>query len=239
MWKYNDNIPRRFAISDIHGCVNTFKKLVEEKIKLEKRDKLYLLGDYIDRGKDSKGVLDYIMAMADKGYNIHTLLGNHEQLLLKTIEEPAYYREWKRNGAENALYSMGIDVSQMPIEKAISQIPEKYINFIRQMKYNIILDDYWLVHAGFNFSTHDPLADTHAMVWIRDFEVSNDIVKNAVVVHGHTPKPIEMIMKKAKDNTARVIDIDAGCVHTSRPRMGNLAALNLDTRQVVYVKNID
>jgi serine/threonine protein phosphatase 1 len=239
MKKYNENPTRRFAISDIHGCLKTFKKLVEEKIVLEKRDKLYLLGDYIDRGKDSKGVLDYIMDMTDEGYDVQALMGNHEQLFLKTTEDTAWYKKWKINGAEDTLSSMGIDVLNMPVEKAIGMIPAKYIKFIRQMKYHIILDDYWLVHGGFDFSVPDPLTDTDAMVWIRNFEVNRDIVKNAVVVHGHTPVPVEILMRKAKDKKAQVIDIDAGCVYTSRPRMGNLAALNLDNRQVVYVQNIE
>jgi len=58
-------LARHFAISDIHGCVKTFKKLVIDIINLSKEDKLYLLGDYINKGPDSKGVIDFIFTLQD------------------------------------------------------------------------------------------------------------------------------------------------------------------------------
>ncbi len=230
---------RRFAISDIHGCLKTFRKLLEDKIRLEKNDRLYLLGDYIDRGKDSKGVLDYIISLDEQGYIVHKLMGNHELMFLKTIGDSYHFKSWLYNGAEATFISLGLNISKISIEKAIRRIPEKYIDFIRQLKYNILLDDYWLVHAGFDFLAPDPFADTESMVWIRDFEVQQELVKKAVIVHGHTPIPIEIILRKAKEKSAQVINIDAGCVYKHRPRMGNLAALNLDNRQVTFITNIE
>jgi serine/threonine protein phosphatase 1 len=83
-------MPRVFIIGDIHGCNKTFRKLVLEKISIRKTDKIYCLGDYIDRGPDSKGVIDFIIQLRKDGFNIHTLRGNHEQLLLESeIDEPA------------------------------------------------------------------------------------------------------------------------------------------------------
>jgi serine/threonine protein phosphatase 1 len=60
---------RRFAISDIHGCVQTFQDLLLS-IKLSEEDELYLLGDYIDRGPDSQGVLDTIFDLRDAGFKV-------------------------------------------------------------------------------------------------------------------------------------------------------------------------
>ena len=69
---------RRFAISDIHGCARTFEALLD-RIAFTSQDELYLLGDYIDRGGDSKGVLDLIFRFQKEGYAVQCLLGNHEQ----------------------------------------------------------------------------------------------------------------------------------------------------------------
>jgi len=58
---------RVFIIGDIHGCCKTCKKLILEKINIQKSDKIYCLGDYVDRGPDSKGVIDFILQLRKKG----------------------------------------------------------------------------------------------------------------------------------------------------------------------------
>ena len=82
---------RIFAIGDIHGCSKTFKKLLLDKIKINKSDTIYCVGDYIDRGEDSKGVIDFILDLRAEGYTIHTLRGNHEQMLLDSIADKFLY----------------------------------------------------------------------------------------------------------------------------------------------------
>src|SRR5438876_897645 len=100
---------RNFVISDIHGCLKTFRYLLEDIIHYTKSDTLYLLGDYIDRGPDSKGVIDYILSLKERGYRIYPLKGNHEQLLLDAYEEaPFAEKAWLRNGGENTLKSFGV-----------------------------------------------------------------------------------------------------------------------------------
>ena len=81
---------RRFAISDIHGCIKTFKTLVD-RIEFSKEDTLYLLGDYIDRGPDSKGVIDHIWKIQEEGYRVHCLRGNHEQMLLEELKNIKFW----------------------------------------------------------------------------------------------------------------------------------------------------
>ncbi|MFA5814000.1 MAG: metallophosphoesterase [Bacteroidales bacterium] len=71
---------RLLAIGDIHGCFNAFRTLVEQKIQIKKRDKIILLGDYIDRGTHSKEVVDYIFDLQNKGFDIVPLIGNHEAM---------------------------------------------------------------------------------------------------------------------------------------------------------------
>lgn len=77
--------PRTFAIADIHGCYSTFCALLDQ-IMLTREDELYLLGDYIDRGPDSKKVVDLIIQLQADGFAVKPIMGNHEQMLLDSIE---------------------------------------------------------------------------------------------------------------------------------------------------------
>lgn len=74
---------RQYAIGDIHGCLKTFKEVLYQKIQLKKEDQIFLLGDYVNRGPDSLGVLDEIIQLKENGYKIHALKGNHEVMFLE------------------------------------------------------------------------------------------------------------------------------------------------------------
>ena len=77
----------RWVVPDIHGHIKTLRALIEERIELQKSDSIYFLGDYIDRGPDSKGVIDYIMSLQSFGYDVHCIRGNHEDYCLRAWEE--------------------------------------------------------------------------------------------------------------------------------------------------------
>ncbi len=78
---------RLIAIGDIHGCIDPFCELVEKKIRIRKEDRIILLGDYIDRGSHSREVIDYILDLRAQGYDIIALTGNHESMMLDSIQE--------------------------------------------------------------------------------------------------------------------------------------------------------
>lgn len=105
---------RRFAISDIHGCLKTFQALLE-RIAFSKADILYLLCDYIDRGPDSRGLIDYIWKLKEAGYTMPCLRGNHEQMLLDEVANP---NDWFR-GEPETLRSFGV--------RSNSGIPGRYL----------------------------------------------------------------------------------------------------------------
>ena len=74
----------RYAVGDIHGGAKTFKALLK-RLQLQQGDQLYLLGDYIDRGPDSKGVLEIILELMISGYDVRPVRGNHDDMLLQTV----------------------------------------------------------------------------------------------------------------------------------------------------------
>jgi serine/threonine protein phosphatase 1 len=224
---------RRFAISDIHGCARTFGALLN-KINLSPVDELFLLGDFIDRGPDSKGVFDKIIQLKNLGYKIHCTLGNHEEMLLQALKNSRDIEYmWRMNGGERTLNSFHAAI--------VKDIPEVYLQFIDDMHICLILEDYILVHAGLNFNCPDPLEDESPMVWIRDWygDIDRNWLGEKVIVHGHTPIPqVRILEHVAEVDQLPVINIDNGCVY-NRPGHNQLCALNLDTRELTFQPNID
>ena len=161
----------RWIIPDIHGCARTMKVLLENVLKVTKDDELFFLGDYIDRGPASKDVIDYLMDLQDKGWNIHCLKGNHEDYCVKAWEEdqkfhlfkPGIQKAWEAVGAKETFSSFGV--------KRPREIPKKYIDWMKNLDYYYELENYILVHAGLNFRIKNPFEDKHSMIWVRDFKV--------------------------------------------------------------------
>ncbi|MEN0002583.1 MAG: metallophosphoesterase family protein [Bacteroidota bacterium] len=219
----------RYAISDIHGCLNTFKEALE-LIALTKEDTLYLLGDYVDRGPDSKGVIDYIWELQGEGFNVECIVGNHEALLL----EAAQAEDWKNRYWDAACFqSFGI--------QAPSHIPKEYLKWIAQLPVYLDIGDYLLVHAGFNFKADNPLADERSMIWIRNWyhQIDMEWLNGRVIVHGHTPTSYLKIQSKVLQLAiAPALDIDAGCVFPYE-HLNHLCVFNLDSRELVFQHNVE
>lgn len=220
----------KYAISDVHGCLETFKYLVEDVIELKTEDTLYLLGDFVDRGPNSKGVLDYVMQLQEN-YHVKASIGNHEELMVNSLLNNANLEHWVKNcGGKETLASFGVERPQ--------DIPQKYFDFIDSLDYYFEDGDYYLVHAGFN--PKDPFGDREAMLWIRGFELNYDLMVGKKVIHGHTPKIIESIIRTVQANED-IICIDAGCVFGFKGgiQYGHLACFNLDTSEVLYADRVE
>ncbi|WP_375559592.1 metallophosphoesterase [Bernardetia sp. OM2101] len=225
---------RRFVISDIHGCSKTFKALVENKIQLTKDDYLFLLGDYIDKGVDSAGVLDYILYLQDNGYPIFPLMGNHELNLLEASQE---YNE--------RMFRLFLKINKCKgIVDEQSKIKPQYLAFLKSLPYYYELDDYYLVHAGFDFCNKKPFQNYKAMLEIRRFQVIEELLKGKKIIHGHQPTNLIDIQKSLFTN-ASVIPLDNGGVYTKPHKvldykqLGNLCSLNLDNLELILQKNIE
>ena len=87
-------------IPDIHGCYITLRYVVDTILKPDRKDGIFFLGDFINKGPDSKKVLDYVMKLKKQGLDIHTIMGNHEKLLLNAINNPDRYDEFINKGGD-------------------------------------------------------------------------------------------------------------------------------------------
>jgi serine/threonine protein phosphatase 1 len=235
---------KKWIIPDIHGCVRTLKFLIENQIKPEIGDELYFLGDYIDRGPDSKGVIDYLMSMQAAGHHMRLLMGNHEDYCIKAWEEDKKHKgflglrsktkiqkEWEIYGGEQAMESFGVESPR--------EIPEKYIDWMRKLEYFVLTDDYVIVHAGLNFKAEDPFTDTRSMIWIRDYRVDSSKIRNRRVIHGHVPVNLEFIDMCINQTGYKFIDLDNGVYFNDRTGYGNLVALELTEMRYVVQSLMD
>lgn len=219
---------RTIAIGDIHGCNKTFNMLLINRLKICKEDTIILLGDYIDKGPDSKGVIDSILELQKQEYHLFTLRGNHEQMLLDSGNSARDMLQWVINGAEPTMESFGV--------KRFQDMSEKYKSFFKSTQFYKAYKNYIFVHAGLNFDAENIFEDQEAMLWARDFDPFQAKLGNKILIHGHTPTTIDFI----HNQTGNCINIDGGCVfYKKRKNMGYLIALILDDMKFVYTRCID
>ena len=219
------NKGRRFAISDIHGCSKTFKALLKS-LNLKKEDQLFLLGDLINRGPSSEKVLDKIIKLQRKGIEVYMLKGNHEDIVLKANME-----------GTDKLKKVLSSNNSLPLSQG-GVLIEQYKKLLDDAYHYIVLDKFYLVHAGFDFSNKSPFEDTHSMMYIKEFKPSKRLLEKKQVVLGHSPKAIEDIVARLKSSN-RKIHIDNGCINIKNPYQGNLVCLNLDTKGVIVQPNLE
>ncbi len=221
---------KTWIIPDLHGCADTLQTALEQHIKPSKNDHLIFLGDYIDRGPDSKGVIDVIMKLQEKGYAVTALMGNHEISCLNAWEadknkksflgfktKTYLQKDWERFGGKQTLDSFGV---QWP-----AQIPEKYVLWLKSLDYYIESEKFIAVHAGLNFSEEDPFADRRSMLWIRDFRVEPSKIGYKILIHGHVPVHLELIDMSVRMEKPDFIDLDNGIYMSQKAGYGNLVVL--------------
>jgi serine/threonine protein phosphatase 1 len=212
------------AIGDIHGCARTLDALIE-RLAPGPDDHLVFVGDYIDRGPDSKGVIDRLLKLRDES-RCTFLRGNHEELFLNYLDQ-GEFDIWSYNGGTATLDSYAV-----PGEGFV--IPDEHIEFIRETEMYLDTEEFFIVHAGLrpdrtieeNVRLNDPMV----FLWERGHLRMDDeeLPWEKAVVCGHTPVS-EVI------NRQRLINIDTGCVYYMRPTLGYLTAVRLPEREFVSV----
>lgn len=173
---------RIYAIGDIHGCLTKLVELVGLcRADAGKRPaKFIFLGDYIDRGPDSQGVVEYLMTLQqDRPDDVICLMGNHEDMMLAALDAPDWEENWLRNG--------GLQTLQSYREATVANIPQDHINWIHNLpKFH---DDglRFFVHAGVHPDRPLHRQDEHDFLWIREPFLSSTKDFSRLIVHGHTP----------------------------------------------------
>lgn len=205
-----------YAIGDIHGELYQLRKLVEDKIIPSPSDTVIFLGDYIDRGPQSKEVVDYLLEF-EKIFNPIFLKGNHEDMMMTALKEnyhPAYnytpvMDTWLVNGGRSTLRSYDASAHYKPEQIWENEIPEEHKMFYDNLRMYYETDDYYFVHAGLTNEPPDE-ANPYEILWHR-YDYPNEYKLSKNLIYGHTPNKHGIrIEKNHKDATMIGIDTGSG-----------------------------
>lgn len=226
---------RIYAVGDIHGRSDLLKKVfaridadLQESPALEPVE--VFLGDYVDRGQDSAGVLDLLIART-KTHELHCLKGNHEVSLLEFLEKPRIFELWAPYGALATLASYGVKaaLSRAPgEEKALARdlfqaMPESHRQFLAELELTYSAGDYFFVHAGVRPGVPLACQVEDDLLWIREEFLLHEGRFEKIIVHGHTP------VKEPQVRPNR-INIDTGAYAT-----GRLTCLRLERDKIAFL----
>ena len=193
-----------FVIGDIHGCLDMLKRLLDKINWSPDKDRLIFLGDYIDRGEEPKGVVDYILDLTRQSSLVECLKGNHEAMLLDFITGRDRFM-FIINGGWKTLESYGM----YETDEDDSAIPSEHRAFYESLKLYIELEDYYVVHAGFKPRMDITEQTEDELLWIRKSFVKSKYDFGKRVLFGHTPFKEPLVMKNK-------IGLDTGAVYGNK-----------------------
>lgn len=191
-----------YVIGDIHGCIGMLEALWEKLDFDPESDTLVFIGDYIDRGPDSKEVVEFILDLKSR-LNVVCLLGNHEQMLLTYHLYGSYKELYLLNGGTSTIVSYGL--VNTDAGKRID-VPQHHLDFFRALIRYYEIDDYIFVHAGLRPGVPLLKQDPTDMIWIRQEFIGSEYDFGKKVIFGHTPMPNPFI-------SPQKIGIDTGAIY--------------------------
>jgi serine/threonine protein phosphatase 1 len=181
---------RVFAFGDIHGCHAELKVMLDtltSKHGATASDQFVFIGDYIDRGPNSKGVIDTLIQWAQDHPKTVFLRGNHEDMLLDFLGMGGSGGEvYLGNGGAEFFKSYGIEPNG-PLSEVAKSLPREHLRFLTSLELGVCIGEFLFVHAGV-----DPLVpleeqDAHDLMWIRSEFIPREHNLGKTVVFGHTP----------------------------------------------------
>lgn len=220
-----------WAVGDVHGCLSLYLQIeaevVEEARATGVAQTLVILGDFIDRGPEVKGVIDHLMAPVPDGVTRVCMLGNHEDMALRFLARPEAARDWLRFGAWPTLGSYGIAPDPVTGDGAGARGPDVarlsrelkaamgagVIGWLKGLPLGVIAGPYVLAHAG--VAPEVPLARQSRadLIWTRHGEIADLLppadLGDRLVIHGHVP--VEAAVRQGWR-----LNIDTGAFATGR-----------------------
>ena len=211
------------AIGDVHGCARTLNVLLR-KLDLQPDDHVVFVGDYVDRGPDSRGVIQTCIDLQES-VRCTFLRGNHEAIMLDAIAPDApidAVAHWHQSGGGDmrASYPGGV-------------IDPAHVTFLQSTELYLDTPDFFFVHGGippWRTTAHSAAqSDSDILLWTREHidTQPRDVVWEKPVVCGHTPKPEPI-------DRPHLLMIDTGAAYVHRAGMGRLCAVRLPEREFVF-----
>jgi serine/threonine protein phosphatase 1 len=226
---------RIYAISDIHGCAH----LLEQMLRVIDADVAHsrprhaievYLGDYVDRGPDSRATLDLLIRRSRRGNTVF-LKGNHEAFLDVVFRDPTRMTNWFQVGGMQTLMSYGLSPSLHPddeeqrelVREFAATLPPQHLDFLQRLRLTFTCGDFFFVHAGVRPGIALSEQQEDDLLWIREKFLRSQKNFGKYVVHGHTPvRSAEVLSNRA--------NIDTGAYAT-----GNLTLLSIQGSRLLAV----
>lgn len=189
-----------YAIGDIHGRADLLAPLLDD-IRKDTAGRacthFVALGDYVDRGADSRRVVDLLLELAaEPGIEAHFLRGNHDQLLLDFLVDPSLGPYWRRVGGGETLSSYGVEPPAarkhreawtLARDDFAAKLPDRHLRFFQDLNLSFTWSGYFFAHAGAQPGTPLEAQSERDLMWIRKPFLEDEAPFDRIVVHGHTP----------------------------------------------------
>ncbi|ONF97053.1 metallophosphoesterase family protein [Sphingomonas jeddahensis] len=231
---------RIYAIGDIHGRLDLLDQLLDQiaaddAARGAAQTGFIFLGDLVDRGPDSAGVVDRVRDLCKNRPDVRCLCGNHEEIFLGSYDgDTDLLRLLLRAGGHETLLSYGMDADEIEratigelAEMMVRDIPEQPITFLRSLQDYIVEGDYLFVHAGIRPGLPLEQQKSRDLRWIRDPFLDHTANHGKFVVHGHT-------ISERVDERVNRIGIDTGAYRT-----GRLTALGMEGGERWIIDTVD
>lgn len=225
---------RVYAVGDVHGRLDLLLDLVRQievdnDARGEAGTTIVFLGDLIDRGPDSAGVIDAVLDLSRRR-SVRVLCGNHEEMFLGALESDDVLRQFLRFGGRETVLSYGVDESEYA-ELELSElrrrlpdlVPAEHLEFLRNLEDWVRIGDYLFVHAGVRPGLPLALQSKSDLRWIREPFLGSAVAGPECVVHGHS------VFDAPRERAGR-IGIDTGAYQS-----GRLTALGLEGGERWYI----
>lgn len=222
---------RIFAVGDIHGRLDLLEamhaRIQEDLASNPPGDwRIIYLGDYCDRGPDTRGVIAHLIAQREADQRVIALRGNHDQSFLDFVGVGDSIRLFERFGGFETAGSYGVnaDFSSLQAatatkEKLVANMPAEHLRFLTELPLTAEYGDFFFCHAGIRPGVPLSEQDPHDLIWIRDEFLGDTRLHPKIVVHGHTPVTEPEIMPNR-------VGVDTGAYQS-----GELSALVIEGRE--------
>lgn len=211
---------RVYCIGDIHGRLDLLEELHnmirDDCVGFDGSKTIVYLGDYIDRGAQSKQVLDLLIEQPLPGFESVHLLGNHEQAMLEFLRNPnGSSAAWLSFGGQVTCMSYGVGLGKVMMnmdpellcEELEQKVPQSHLDFLNSLPLSHTEGNYYFVHAGIRPNVSIGNQEAADMLWIRDEFTRSRLCHEFIVVHGHT-------ISMEVENRPNRIGIDTGAYET-------------------------
>jgi serine/threonine protein phosphatase 1 len=226
---------RVYAIGDVHGRIDLLDSLlarIDDNLAAVPADRAIhvFLGDYIDRGPNSRNVVDRLIERS-RTHEVVCLKGNHEAFILEFLEDASGLADWRQLGGLPTLMSYGLtppsrmeSSGQEKLATALRQsMPKEHHRFLTNLRMTFVCGDYFFVHAGVRPGVPLTAQKEEDLLWIRDEFLRSQADFGKIVVHGHTPIEVPDIRKNR-------INIDTGAFAS-----GKLTCLVIESEKLSFI----